>query len=113
MEFFHTAPAASRHTLTVFTKSAIFSAISAAFSVVFASTMTRISASVPEGRTRMRPAPQSASSSAFTAFFSAGDAITASFTPRSWDTGTFTSTCGYVGQAAASSEARLPEVLRT
>ena len=75
-------------------KSASRSATAWAICVDLASTITRIRASVPEGRTSTRPAPARASSSRYTASASAGDAIMASFTPPLWGTSTFTSTWG-------------------
>ena len=52
--------------------------------------------------------PESFSSCSATAAASASEAMIASFTPRSCETGTLSSTCGYCGQTEASSEAFLP-----
>ena len=69
-------------------------ATSPAISSVLASTMTRISASVPEARTSTRPAPARASYSRFTAAASSSEAMTRSFTPPLWGTSTLMRTWG-------------------
>ena len=75
-------------------KSASRSATAWAICVVLASTITRIRASVPEGRTSTRPAPARASLLPLHGLRQRGDAIMASFTPPLWGTSTFTSTWG-------------------
>ena len=64
-------------------KSARRWAVFCASSCVLASTITRMSASVPEGRTSTRPSPDRASSSRATAWASRGLAIAAFFTSLS------------------------------
>ena len=78
-----------------------------AISSVLASTITRIRASVPDGRTSTRPSPFRALSSCWTAWASNGLAIADFFTSLSV-TGTLISTCGKRGQHPNSSEALFP-----
>ena len=78
-------------------------ATASACSCVGASTITRTSDSVPEGRSSTRPLPSSASSSAATA------ACTSGAVARERSAGTLMSTCGSSWTAAASSATERPE----
>lgn len=69
-----------------------------------ASTITRITGSVPDSRTRTRPSSPSASSASRMAAQTAGSCRTAALSR----TRTLTSTCGKTGIAAASSLTGVP-----
>src|ERR1700722_1126732 len=97
---------ADDHDIARRTASASCPAISSASSVYRASTITRMTGSVPLGRSSTRPASPSLAWAAAAASATAGSAIARSLSPR-----TFSSTWGYLVISLAAAETGMPALL--